>query len=101
MNRRQFLTRGAATGLVVWAAPTILTVDRADAATRHSAPPVPPAERLDVGEAEMGPPLAAGLPGSLPFTGDNQRDELAVGAALLAAGAAVVALNREGARDVV
>lgn len=83
MNRRQFLTRGAATGLVVWAAPTILTVDRADAATRHSAPPVPPSRRLDVGEAEMGPPLAAGR------------------AALLAAGAAVVALNREGARDVV
>lgn len=97
MNRRQFVGAVVAVGAVAWSVPSIVTVDPAGAATRHSAPPAP-RSRVTEGAAEMGPPLPAGLPGSLPFTGDNQRDELAVGAALLAAGAGLLALNREGVR---
>lgn len=105
VTRRQVLVAGAAVVTApVWSTPIIGTVEAFASVSPHSAPPQrhapPPETKTYAPELPMGPPLTplpTGLTGTLPFTdGADYRVETAVGVAALAAGAAVVAKNRQG-----
>jgi hypothetical protein len=99
MSRRQVLVAGAALPLV-WTAPQIVTMTSAYA-DRHSAPPsTPPVTRTDapvfsVPRAAESSPRVSAATGSLPYTGDSQFAEVAVGAGAVLAGAAVLAAIHE------
>lgn len=100
LSRRKFVGRGVAVGAACWVAPTIVSVPVAWANPPHSVPPrstKPPKET--VSQPQMGGPLPAGLPSQLAFTGAVQDKELAVGAAALVAGAAVVAATHKPKRE--
>lgn len=97
MDRRQFLT-AASVGALVWSAPTILTVEPASAASRHSGPPAhPQPERAPepVERPETQRPSPTTTTGQLPFTGGNETRDLIIGTAVTAAGAALIAKNHE------
>ncbi len=93
LGRRQFMRKAAVAGAIVWTVPTIVSIEPAGAADRHSAPPKPP------GSVEKPPPKEISGrhhdPEQLPFTGDNEIVELGVGAAAIAAGAAMLMLSAE------
>lgn len=91
-SRRRLITHGVAVGAVAWVAPTIVAATRADAAGMGSRPPKSPPPRTVTPPAPnpvMGPPLATGIPPSLPFTGNNELAGAEIGASALAAGAAL------------
>lgn len=98
LGRRQFMRKAAVAGAIVWTVPTIVSLEPAGAAERHSAAPRPPKQpqtetnTFDTGGAalEMGPALPKGLPASLPFTGDNERTGAIIGTGIAAAGAALI-----------
>lgn len=101
MDRRQFLST-ATVGALVWTVPTVLTVEPADAATRHSGPPThpqperapePAPEPVEGPEAQR--PLPQNPTGQLPYTGGNETRDLIIGTAVTAAGAALIAKNHE------
>lgn len=105
LARRQFLERAAkasAVGALVWVTPSVVSVQRADAASigslppRTVAPPPPLPEVPDAPPADMGPPLPEGLPGVLAFTGAEAERNAKVGVSALAAGAALWYLGHEG-----
>lgn len=93
ISRRQFVTHGVAVGAACWVAPTIVSVPVAWANPPHSVPPRPSKPPKNV-SPPMGPPIATGIPAQLPFTGQEQKREIEVGVAAVAAGAALYALNR-------
>jgi hypothetical protein len=103
LNRRQFLGRAAVAGTLIWTVPTIVSVEPAGAAERHSARPKPPVEPVGaVVEPPVEPPepkpVAAthnGPAPQLPFTGDSQLVELGAGLTAIAGGAALIAWGRE------
>lgn len=91
-TRRQVLARGAVAGSIVFVTPTIVAATRADAAGLGSRPPKTPPRQVTTPPAAnpvMGPPLATGIPPSLPFTGNNELAGTEIGASALAAGAAL------------
>ena len=95
LGRRQFMRKAAVAGAIVWTVPTIVSIEPAVAADRHSAPPgavvkPPPA----VGAVHDGPHA------QLPFTGDNEIVELGIGVAAITAGAAMLLMSEESARPV-
>lgn len=101
MDRRQFLT-AATVGALVWSVPTILTVEPANAATRHSGPPprpkperAPEASPEPVERPEAQRPLPQSPTGQLPYTGDTETRDLIIGTTVTAAGAALIAKNHE------
>lgn len=96
LGRRQFIRKAAVAGAIVWTVPTIVSIDPANAADRGSAKPRPPVSHPPVYETggaafEMGPALPAKLPGSLPFTGDNEQLGALIGGGAVVAGIALVA----------
>jgi hypothetical protein len=91
------MRKAAVAGAIVWTVPTIVSIEPAGAADRHSAPPEPP------GGVVKPPPTVGPLhehQKQLPFTGDNEIVELGVGVAAITAGAAMLLLSEEGARAV-
>lgn len=98
VSRRKFVTHGVALGAACWVAPTIVSVPPAWANPPHSAPPRTRTTKPEPFPTDMGPPLATGLPGTLPFTGQNAKEHAELGVAALAAGAALVAVTREKRR---
>jgi hypothetical protein len=97
LGRRQFMRKAAVAGAIVWTVPTIVSIEPAGAADRHSAPPgavvkPPPEVPPEVKAVQQKPD------GQLPFTGDNEIVELGVGIAALGAGAAMILMSEEGAR---
>jgi hypothetical protein len=100
LGRRQFLCRAAVAGTVVWTVPTIVSIETAFAADRHSAPPKPPVEPVGAVSAPPAAPAPLAVtkragPTQLPFTGDNEVVEFGVGLAAVVGGAALIALGAE------
>lgn len=97
ISRRQVLVAGAVLPFV-WVTPTVVSVPVAWASDIGSRPPKSPPKET-VSQPQMGAPLATDLPSQLAFTGAVQDKELAVGAAALVAGAAVVAATHKPKRE--
>jgi hypothetical protein len=102
LGRRQFLRRAAVAGSLVWAVPTIVSLDSAGAAALlHSSPPEPANPPV---EAVAAPPARPAVvtkgtgPAELAFTGDNTLVEFGVGLAGIAAGAMLLHSNTEAQR---
>jgi len=97
LGRRQFIRKAAVVGAIVWTVPTIVSIEPAGAADRHSAPPVTPPGAVQ----QQPPPPPATVaatqqqPGQLPFTGDNQNVEFGVGLAAIAGGTALIIASAE------
>jgi hypothetical protein len=93
LGRRQFIRKAAVAGAIVWTVPTIVSIEPAGAAERHSTPPKPPVEPISgvVSRPHDGEKDAA----QLPFTGDNEVLEFGVGVAAVAAGAAMLMMSAE------
>lgn len=62
IDRRRLLKRTAVVGGALWAAPALLTVDRASAAELHSAPPAGGTPRAEVRGSAVDRPTAASQP---------------------------------------
>jgi hypothetical protein len=98
LGRRQFMRKAAVAGAIVWTVPTIVSIEPAGAADRHSRPPKPPVEPVGgVGSTPHGDGDSQKDPAQLPFTGDNEILELGVGVAAITAGAAMLMLSAESA----
>jgi hypothetical protein len=91
LGRRQFMRKAAVAGTLVWTVPTIVSIQPAGAADRHSARPKPPVG--GVVEPPIVTPTTAATqlgPTRLAFTGDNEIVEFGVGLAALAGGTALI-----------
>lgn len=93
-TRRTFLLASAG---VAWTVPTVLSVSRAHAAGVNSQPPKRPRPKGTV--PQMGPALPDELPGTLAYTGVEQKREVEVAVAAIGTGAAIVALARQPKRE--
>lgn len=92
LGRRQFIRKAAVAGAIVWTVPTIVSIEPAGAAERHSTPPKPPVEPVS---GVVSTPRGAKNSAQLPFTGDNEVLEFGVGVAAVTAGAAMLMLSAE------
>jgi hypothetical protein len=100
LGRRQFMRKAAVAGAIVWTVPTIVSIEPAGAADRHSRPPKPPVDPVGgVVSTPHGDGDGDGQKDAaqLPFTGDNEILELGVGVAAITAGAAMLMLSAESA----
>lgn len=100
MERRTVLKAAVGAPILLWVTPVVKTFapSPAFAANRHSAAPKPPRNPGRVESSQLPTPTpapAAVATGQLPFTGDSELREAAVGAAAFVAGAVVVANTRE------
>jgi hypothetical protein len=112
MERRQFIRNAAVASTLAWTAPSIVSVDVAAAKTRAgSAPPTTttptptfetPIAGTPMNETTTAQPAPESRPesrttgGSLPFTGDSEARDAAIGAAVVVLGVGVVAATTEG-----
>jgi hypothetical protein len=92
LGRRQFIRKAAVAGAIVWTVPTIVSIEPAGAAERHSTPPKPPVEPIS---GVSKPPGGEKSTAQLPFTGDNEVLEFGVGVVAVTAGAAMLMLSAE------
>jgi hypothetical protein len=106
LGRRKFLATAAAAGAVAWAAPAIITMQPAGAASLTSPPPTPPPTgptgvvptgvepadetNPDPNGADPKPQVAAASTGTLPFTGADIKQLAATGLAATAGGGALM-----------
>jgi hypothetical protein len=94
LGRRQFMRKAAVAGAIAWTVPTIVSIQPAGAAERHSAPPVKPVGgvKQHPGTVDATQKHTDPVP-QLPFTGDNEIVEMGVGIAAVAGGAAMLFLS--------
>jgi hypothetical protein len=102
VNRRQFIRRAAVVGTLVWTVPTIVTIQPASASSAaphrrvlspvSSPPETPPTTFV---RAVAVKPKTETNDGTLPFTGDGERRDLALGLGALTAGIAAVMLSND------
>jgi hypothetical protein len=96
LGRRQFIRKAAVAGAIVWTVPTIVSIEPAGAAERHSTAPKPPVE--PVSGVVSKPPDGEKSAAQLPFTGDNEVLEFGIGVAAVTTGAAMLMLSAESDR---